>query len=144
MVPDDVRYLCAKIGGHWLGIEIDKIVEIATPGEKGLSKLGDNDDTLTYRGATIPAIYLPEVLTGDQIRYHTANRVLISETNNQTVGLVVDSVEEIVRMSKETIKPLEPGVTPLKNEMLAGYVDIDERRINIVSLENVMAISAIQ
>lgn len=144
MVPDDVRYLCAKIGGHWLGIEIDKVVEIATPGKKGLSKLGDNEDTLTYRGATIQAIYLPKVLTGDKIRYHTASRVLISESNDQTVGLVVDSVEEIVRTSRDTLKPLEPGKTPLKNEMLAGYVDVDERRINIISLENLMALSTAQ
>ena len=136
-VDNSVQYLCVRVKGQWLGIDVHNVMEIATPGEKGLSKLMDDSNIMNYNGKDIPAVYLNELLSGDPVKYQKSNRVLISESNDQKYGLVVDSAEEIIRTTKDNLKPLT-NVKGLTDSAFKGTINIDDREIKILSLRNLV------
>ncbi len=141
MLNQNVQFLCAKIAGHWLGLDAKSIIEIATPGEDGVSELSDTGGTIEYHGKEIPAVYLTELLTGDKIRYHSSSKILITKSNGMQIGLVVDTAEEILRTSIDRVNSdnkLYEG--NIKSELIDGIISSEDRIVHIVSLENISSL----
>lgn len=129
------QYLCFKVRGHLLGIDISHVIEIMKPESKRLSSLTSESGTFEFQGRTLTAIHLGDVLLGEQVKYDTSNRVLISRLGDLKAGLIVDSAEEILRITDEKINPPDSASTPLNREFLEGYIALEERNIYLVSTE---------
>ena len=127
------QYLCFKLRGHILGIEIGHVVEIMKPESKRLSSMTSETGTFEYQGKTLTAIHLVDILLGEEVKYDTSNRVLITRFGDNKAGLIVDSAEEILRITDETIHSLDSASTPLNCEFLDGYIASEERNIYLVS-----------
>lgn len=137
------QYLLVKISGRWVGVDVTDIIEIVKPEDSTL-RAGADKQTISYRGNTIPIISLADILIGGQVKYETSHRILISEMGDKAAGLVVDSAEEIIRISRESLQSHADIETGLNADVLEGIITMDDRRIHIVSLERIYQLAQVE
>lgn len=131
------QFLCFKMRGHWFGIDVENVIEIVNPTSLNNtdSPAFPDDDSFVYHDTAMPAIHLADLLFGEQVKYDTSKRVLVSEINALRAGIIVDSAEEILSVGEEQVRPLSPGLAPFNNEYLGGYISSEERNIYLISSE---------
>ena len=122
------------------GIEITKIREIILMGEitrvpqtphyvKGLINL---------RSTVIPVIDLrvrfglPEAeLTGD-------SRIMVINVRGKMIGIIVDAVSEVLRITNDQITPPPPTVAGLGREYLTGLVRLEEQLLILLDIDKLL------
>jgi purine-binding chemotaxis protein CheW len=90
------------------------------------------------RGTVLPVIDL-------RIRFGLASqqdtkqtRVIIVTMGNIKVGVMVDGVSEVLRVSDEIIEPLPPMVNAVNSDFLKGIVRLQDRLIILLEVERVL------
>ncbi|MEW5925004.1 MAG: chemotaxis protein CheW [Candidatus Zixiibacteriota bacterium] len=131
------QFLCFKIRGYWFGMDVENVIEIVNPTSlsNADSPAFPGEDNIVYHGATLPTIHLEDLLFGEQVKYDTSKRILVSEINALRAGIIVDSAEEILSVGNDQIRKLTPGLTPINYEYLEGYIPSEERNIFLISSE---------
>ncbi len=91
------------------------------------------------RGKVLPVIDLrrrfglpPEEATKD-------TRIVVVEMNGATVGIVVDGVSEVLRVSPDSIEPPSPIVTTVDSAFIRGIAKIAERLVILLDLSKVLS-----
>ncbi len=121
------------------GIDIYKVQEIiqyrditfvpkAPPFVKGVINL---------RGKIIPVIDLKERFNLPEKEITPDTRIIVVEISSQTVGLIVDSVTEVLRIPKDNIEP-PPPVTTIEADFIEGVGKLDERLIIILDIDKIL------
>lgn len=64
-------------------------------------------------------------------------RIIVVEISSQTVGLIVDSVTEVLRIPKDNIEP-PPPVTTIEADFIEGVGKLDERLIIILDIDRIL------
>jgi len=122
------------------GIEITKVQEIILMGEitrvpqtppyiKGLINL---------RSTVIPIVDLrcrfglSEQETGDE------TRIMVVNVAGKTIGIIVDAVSEVLRISHEQIAPPPPTVAGLGREYLTGLVRLENRLLILLDIDKIL------
>ncbi len=100
------------------------------PGVCGITHLRDR---------IIPVIDLGFFLYGQE-RLSKAEHLIVSEFNGTRLGLVIDSVKRIHRLSWQTFKPPESlkGVDP-GCDSIVGILTVDDRTIMMIDIERILA-----
>ena len=90
------------------------------------------------RGTVLPVIDL-RIRFGLEARPDTKQtRVIIVTMGNIKVGIMVDGVSEVLRVSDETIEPLPPMVNSVNSDFLKGIVRLEDRLIILLEVERVL------
>lgn len=132
------------VGSQPLGINVQKLKEIISFEESGLTAIPESDPamlgTLLLRGATIPLIDLKKHLKQrDQEEQSGDVRsvVLVCEFNHRTNGFKVDGVNQIHRISWSDVEPIAPFINQYKPRF-TGSIHIEDREILILDLEHII------
>lgn len=122
------------------GIEITKVQEIILMGEitrvpqtpayiKGLINL---------RSTVIPVIDL-------RTRFGLASqdptdetRIMVVNMAGKTIGIIVDAVSEVLRISRDQIAPPPPTVTGSDRNYLTGLVNLENRLLILLNLDKLL------
>jgi purine-binding chemotaxis protein CheW len=123
------------------GIEITRVREIILMGE--ITRVPETPPhikgLINLRSTVIPIVDLrlrfglPEETPTD----HT--RIMVVNVAGKTIGIVVDAVSEVLRISQEQIAPPPPTVAGLNNEYLTGLVKLDNRMLILLDIDKVVA-----
>ncbi|HOM16045.1 MAG TPA: chemotaxis protein CheW [Thermoguttaceae bacterium] len=126
-----------RLGQEEYGIEITKVQEIILMGEithlpqtppyiKGLINL---------RSTVIPIVDLrlrfglpPQDPTED-------TRIMVINVRGKIIGVIVDAVSEVLRISKEQIAPPPPTAAGKGREYLTGLVKLENRLLILLDIE---------
>ncbi|AMW27169.1 chemotaxis protein CheW [Limnospira fusiformis SAG 85.79] len=92
------------------------------------------------RGQVIPAIDLRVRFGFAKIPYTLRTRLIVINTNQRTVGLIVDTAREFVSISADTIQPSPEGISSLSGKYLAGIATLGERVILILNVEELLVL----
>jgi purine-binding chemotaxis protein CheW len=106
------QYLTFDLAGEAYGVDILKVQEI-----RGWQPVRELPDTPSYikgvmdlRGTILPIIDLRERFGLDPTEYTSTTVVIIlnvwSSGSNQTMGIVVDNVSDVIDVEAETVKPM--------------------------------------
>nr|MBN2277047.1 chemotaxis protein CheW [candidate division Zixibacteria bacterium] len=133
------QYLCARIKGFWMGIEVSRVAEIISSDIAGgpANELHGGNGTFAYRGNNIPIISLTGILFDDYIHYEQSNRILVIEWDGNLFGLTVDSVDEILRITDENVIADQGSESDFKADIFEGAIIQQNKKIFVVSLERV-------
>ncbi|APH73560.1 chemotaxis protein CheW [Aquibium oceanicum] len=93
---------------------------------------------INLRGSVLPVIDLAARL-GFRSTEPTARHVIIvTQVGNQSVGLLVDAVSDILTINAETIQPTPDVASELARAFMKGVLAIEGRMISLIGLDSVL------
>jgi len=140
---DEIQVITFRVGDEEFGIDIESVREInrldkitSIPRSPSFIK-----GIMNLRGNVIPVIDLRERFCLERTEYTEAKRVIIVEIGNKLTGLLVDSVSEVLRISKRDIEsPPEIIETDVNMEFIRaiGKTNGGNRIILIIDVEKIL------
>ena len=126
-----------KLGGETFGIEITKIREIILVGE--ITRVPETPPyvkgLINLRSTVIPVIDLRARFSLAESELTTDSRIMVLHVGSRTIGIMVDSVNEVLRVTREQISPAPPTVTSSGNEYMTGLVRLKEELLILLDVD---------
>ena len=97
------------------------------------------EGVINLRDQVIPVIDLALRLAVKSYGRTDDTRVVIVNIKGNLIGLVVDSVSEVIRIEKDDIQPLPELMVSSNERYLEGIVKIDDRLIILLDLGNALS-----
>ncbi len=97
------------------------------------------EGVINLRGKVIPVVDLRRRFGLPTSEHTRATRTVVVEIGDQVVGIIVDSVSEVLRVSTSTIEPPSPVVAGIDSEYLQGIAKLPERLVILLDLDRVLA-----
>ncbi|MGE5507201.1 MAG: chemotaxis protein CheW [Chitinophagales bacterium] len=117
--------------------EINRLVPITAVPKAPASVLG----VINLREQIIPVVSLRERFGFAREANDDATRIVVSEVGGQTVGFVVDSVNEVLRLGEEAIEPAPPSTAGVDSAFIKGIGRLGDRLIIMLDLERIFDFS---
>lgn len=97
------------------------------------------EGVINLRGEVIPVVDLRKRF-GLKVTEETKDsRIVVVYIGEQQVGMVVDAVTEVLRISVDSIEPPSPVITTSDSAYLMGIAKIEERLITLLDLDQVLS-----
>jgi purine-binding chemotaxis protein CheW len=96
------------------------------------------------RGQVIPALNLRVRFGFERIAFDLRSRLVVVNTGGRTLGLIVDSAREFLRINETAIEPPPEAITGLSGKYLEGVATIRERIILVLNLDEVIDVGELQ
>ena len=96
------------------------------------------EGVINLRGRIIPVIDLGLRFGLGQSERTQASRIIIVEVSGQTIGMIVDSVQEVLRIPLNTIGPPPPVVNGVDATYLRGIAVLEQRLIILLDQNKVL------
>jgi len=128
-----------RIEDEEYGLEILKVKEVIRI--KEITRLPKAPSfvkgVINLRGDVIPIIDLRDKFGLSQREYSEMTRVIVAEVDNKSIGMVVDSVSHVIRISSDQIDP-SPLISGLASEYVRGVVKLGERLIVLLNIDKIL------
>jgi purine-binding chemotaxis protein CheW len=94
---------------------------------------------INLRGEILPVIDMRKRLAMPQREETGDTRVMVVEIGGDTVGMIVDAVTEVLRVSIEDIEPPSPMVTKIDAGYITGIAKVTDRLIILLDLTRALS-----
>lgn len=122
------------------GIEITKVQEIILMGE--ITRVPQTPDyikgLINLRSTVIPIVDLRLRFGLAQDKTSDETRIMVVNVGGKTIGIIVDAVSEVLRISEDQIAPPPPTVAGLKRDYLTGLVKLDNRLLILLDIDKIL------
>ena len=138
---EPAEVLAFRLGSEEFGIDILAVRELR--GYSAVTRLANAPAYLkgvvNLRGLIIPIVDLRLKLGMSDASYNDFTVVIVLAVNEQQVGVVVDSVSDVVSLNAEQIKPPPPSGPNFRHDYLTGIATVDERLLQLADLSTLLA-----
>lgn len=135
-----IQIVSFRLADETFGVEITQVREIIlmcditrvpqTPHYvKGLINL---------RSTVIPVMDLRAKFGLPEGKQTDESRIMVMQVGKKTVGITVDGVDEVLRISNNQIAPPPPTVANLGNEYLNGLVKLDDQILILLNMDKLL------
>ena len=135
------EFLAFTLGSEEYGIQILKVQELR--GYESVTSIANAPDFIkgivNLRGTIVPIIDMRIKFKLGAPTYDQFTVVVILNLAGHTIGMVVDSVSDVVTLSPEQIKPAPHMGTAFDTHYLIGLGTFDERMIILIDIDALMA-----
>jgi purine-binding chemotaxis protein CheW len=94
---------------------------------------------INLRGIIVPIMDMRIKLGFPDVSYTEMTVVIILNVRGRTVGMVVDSVSDVINLSEEHMKPAPEMGTAVDADYLIGLGTVDERMIILVDIDRMLS-----
>lgn len=123
-------------------IEITKIKEIILV--EGITKVPQMpiyiEGIINLRGNVIPVLDLRKRFGMKNAEIGDETRIVVSRMAEKIIGLIVDSVSQVMKIPKDDIQPPPDTIAGLAGEYLTGVGKVDERMIMMLDIDKVLSL----
>lgn len=137
---DSEEFLAFEVGGQGYAVAIATVREIR--GWTEPSSMPDAPDyvmgVINLRGEVLPLMNLAEKLGLKTPDIDARSVIIVVEHGDQTVGLLVDSVSNIIAPVPDEIKPPPESASAGKNNYVAALTLLDDKITRILDLPSVL------
>lgn len=144
MAPAGARtneFLSFTLGNEEYGIEILKVQEIR--GYEAVTAIANAPafikGVVNLRGVIVPIVDLRIKFNLGEVAYNEFTVVIILNISNRVVGIVVDSVSDVITLPMENIRPAPEFSASLNTGYILGLGTIDQRMLILMDIEKLMA-----
>ncbi len=102
------------------------------------------EGVINLRGRVIPVIDLRTRFGLERAERGDATRIIVVEVSDHTVGMVVDGVSEVIRLSADAIEPTGEIMTSIDVNYLRGVGKLNGKLVILVDLRKVLTTSEVQ
>jgi purine-binding chemotaxis protein CheW len=133
--------LAFRLGSEEYGIDILKVQEIR--GYNTVTKIANAPDFLkgvvNLRGLIVPIVDMRIKFNLGTPTYDQFTVVVILNIGHRVIGMVVDSVSDVITLAPEQVKPAPEMSATLNTDYLRGLGIIDERMVILVDIDQLMS-----
>ena len=96
------------------------------------------EGVINMRGDVIPVIDLRKRFGLPEAERTDESRIIIVEVEDRMVGLIVDSVTEVIRLMEKQIQDAPSQVAGGKTDLIMGVGKIEQRMLIILNLDRIL------
>lgn len=123
------------------GIEITKVQEIILLGS--ITRVPQTPSfikgLINLRSTVIPIVDLRLRFNLREEAPSDQTRIMVVNVCGKTIGIIVDAVSEVLRISREQIAPPPPTVAGLGREYLTGLVKLKDRLLILLDISRILS-----
>jgi purine-binding chemotaxis protein CheW len=134
------EYVAFRVGAQEFCVDIMSVREIrgwapatvlphAPPYVRGVINL---------RGSVLPIVDLAQRLSFARTEATQRHVIIVVQVNAQIVGLMVDSVSEILSHSADSVQPMPEVATESVKAFVRGMLAVDGRMIGLIKLDSIL------
>jgi purine-binding chemotaxis protein CheW len=135
------EFLAFKLGKEEYGIDILKVQEIR--GYEIVTRIANAPEfikgVVNLRGIIVPIVDMRIKFRLGEPTYDQFTVVIILNVAGRVMGMVVDSVSDVITLSQEQIKPAPEMGTALNTDYLIGLGTVDERMLILADIDRLMS-----
>jgi len=139
-VTDIHEFLTFRLGQEEYGIDILKVQEIR--GYEQPTRLANAPDfikgVINLRGTIVPIVDMRLKFNVGEANYDAFTVVIILNIANRVVGIVVDSVSDVLTLEQNQIRPTPEFSGALDVSYVMGLGSIGDRMLILVDIERLM------
>lgn len=138
---DEIQLVIFELGEEEFGVDISQVKEIIRMQE--ITKIPNSPPfikgVINLRGSITPVMDLRSRL-GVQAKDETDNlRIVIVEIEKSSLGVIVDSVDEVMRLSGKNIDPAPSVTTTVETKYIWGVGKLKDRLLIMLDLNKVLS-----
>jgi purine-binding chemotaxis protein CheW len=137
------EFLTFVLGNEEYGIEILKVQEIR--GYESVTAIANTPafikGVLNLRGVIVPIVDLRLKFNLGSAEYNEFTVVIILNIDKRIVGIVVDSVSDVITLSEQSIRPAPEFSSTLNTGYIMGLGTVDQRMLILMDIEKLMSAS---
>ena len=140
-----LEYLAFRLGSEEYGVDIQKVQELR--GYDAVTRIANAPEfikgVVNLRGVIVPIIDMRIKLNLGTPTYDQFTVVVILNLHQHVMGMVVDSVSDVITLNADQIKPAPQMGSAIDSDYLIGLGAIDERMLILVDIDKFMPSSNI-
>lgn len=133
--------LAFKLGNEEYGIKILKVQEIR--GYESVTRIASAPEhvkgVVNLRGTIVPIVDMRIKFKLGEPTYNQFTVVIILNIQDRVVGMVVDSVSDVISLTADQIKPAPDMGGALNTDYVVALGTVDERMIILVDIDRLMS-----
>ncbi len=135
------EFLAFTLGKEEYGIDILKVQEIR--GYEAVTRIANAPEfvkgVVNLRGIIVPIVDMRIKFNLGEPTYDQFTVVIILNIGGRVMGMVVDSVSDVITLSAEQIKPAPEMGTAFNTDYLIGLGTLDERMLILIDIDKLMS-----
>jgi len=139
-VAKALEFLAFTLGQEEYGIDIQKVQELR--GYDTVTRIANAPEhikgVVNLRGIIVPIIDMRIKFNLGTPTYDQFTVVIILNMASRVMGMVVDSVSDVITLSPEQVKPAPEMGSVLDTDYLIGLGTLDDRMLILVDIEKLM------
>ena len=143
MASDERQYVVFRLSIEDFGVEINKVKEIITYRETTqIPGSGEfMEGIINLRGQVIPIFNLRRKFGFPAVQHSRSTRIVVVETYDDTVGMVVDGVSEVLVIPGNAIEePSSLIASGIDSDYLSGVAKLEDKLVMILELDKAINI----
>jgi len=134
------QLVCFQVGGETYGVDIAAVHEIIRMQEiTSVPRTPDFvEGVINLRGRVIPVIDLHKRLGLPAVNETQNSRIIVVEVEGVTVGMIVDSVSEVLRLAADRIDDPPAVIAGVDSAFIRGVGRLDDSLIILMDLNAVL------
>lgn len=135
------EYLTFRLGQEEYGIDILKVQEIR--GYEQPTRIANAPEfikgVVNLRGTIVPIVDMRLKFNCSEVEYNTFTVVIILNLRNRVVGIVVDSVSDVMELAPDAIRAAPDIESAIDNGCILGLGSVAERMLILLDIEKLMS-----
>jgi len=135
-MPQELQLVAFQLAQEVYGVDIAQVQEIIRM--QPITKVPGAPDfvegVINLRGRVIPVIDLRKRFRLPKGEETKSTRIIVVDVPPHTVGMIVDSVDEVLRLSEDKIEPPSPLIASIDTEYIEGGGEARRETTSISSL----------
>ncbi|MDP1889240.1 chemotaxis protein CheW [Polaromonas sp.] len=140
LAAQPLEFLAFTLGQEEYGVDIQKVQELR--GYDAVTRIANAPEhikgVVNLRGIIVPIIDMRIKFNLGTPTYDQFTVVIILNIASRVMGMVVDSVSDVITLSPEQVKPAPEMGSVLDADYLIGLGTLDDRMLILVDLEKLM------
>jgi len=136
----EVQLVVFQLGGETYGVEINHVQEIIRP--QTITEIPRTpafvEGVINLRGRIIPVLDMHKRFHLPAAEATNNTRIMVVELGEVTVGMIVDSVSEVLRLPADSIEPPPPMISGIDVAYLKGVGKWNDKLIILLALDRVL------
>lgn len=134
------QFVTFIMGNEVFGVEVLKVQEII-----GMTHITHVPNTLPYmkgvinlRGSVVPVIDMRKKIGLEEIEYTAFTVIIITEVKGRLIGMIVDSVQDVVAIPVEKIQDAIHFTSQVATDYIKGIGQIDNNLVIILDVDKLL------
>jgi len=135
------EYLTFRLGEEEYGIDILRVQEIRS--YEAPTRIANAPSfvkgVVNLRGVIVPIIDLRIKLGCESVEYNGFTVVIVLNVRGRVIGAVVDSVSDVLELTKDHIKPAPELNSSIDGSFITGIGSVGDRMLILMDIEGLMS-----